>query len=397
MITMYARDSKGKIKEWNTEVKVGPSNEVYIQTMYGLVDGQLQINNDYITEGKNLGKSNETTPYDQAVFEMNSKIEDQRKKGYKTLIDLGLREPEGLNQVARLITMLDNALPKDNTDNNDNIIPMKCQKYWKDEEETIPRIKFPCIGQPKINGVRCIILWENDKVVIRSKKGLDYTVLEHIEKIFTKDMFFQVGKYGTINIVYDGELYSHGSILSDIVSAVRVRTLLTQHIEFWCFDLAIPELDNEDRNLLRLFKLDKTSKPVVCVIGDDIMNPLEAIDYAESRITSGFEGAIFRDPNALYGFGKRPQTIVKYKKYLDGEFEIIDVIPQEKRPDLALFVLNSKGGQFKCNPEGSVETRQKYLVDRKLLIGKLATIKFYEWSVNNIPFHAKMIAVRNYE
>lgn len=408
---MYARDSSGKIKVWSISVAHIPTDDdaVVITTEYGQYGGKLQKSFNTIREGKNLGKANTTTPYEQAVKEATATAEAQRRLGYKTLTDLEIHRTEwqdeetkqaiymygyGSKESSALDKILDEFLPKDNTDKDDNMIPMKCQKYWKDQKGiAVPRVHFPCFGQPKVNGVRAFISWENGKVVIRSKKGLEYTILEHIEKDFTEDDFTHAGT----KLVYDGELYIHGTILSDITSAVRTRSLATQAVRFFTFDLAIPNIGQEKRLEILTLKTPLNSQNIKLVSTVVVKDNDSAQRLTDEWIELGYEGGIFRSFHDMYGFGKRPMYITKLKRLEEMEFKIIDVIPQGKRPDLALFVCMSKGGRFETNPEGSEELRRKYLVDREKLIGKMATVQFYEWTVNNIPFHTKMIAVRDYE
>jgi DNA ligase 1 len=52
----------------------------------GLLDGNL-VPNSKECKGKNIGKSNETTPEQQAILEMNSKIADKLSEGYHTSLE----------------------------------------------------------------------------------------------------------------------------------------------------------------------------------------------------------------------------------------------------------------------------------------------------------------------
>jgi hypothetical protein len=58
--------ANGKTKVWS--IYVGEEDGVvYIRTEYGFEDGKKQIQQKNVTEGKNIGKKNETTPLDQAI------------------------------------------------------------------------------------------------------------------------------------------------------------------------------------------------------------------------------------------------------------------------------------------------------------------------------------------
>ena len=52
---------------------------------------------------------------------------------------------------------------------------------------------------------------------------------------------------------------------------------------------------------------------------------------------------------------------------------------------------------FEAVPKGDYEQRLEYIDNKHLYIGKKATIKFYERTINNLPFHGNVIGIRDYE
>ena len=65
----------GKTKMWSikvTERNTGSNIVGVIETTHGYIDGKKQVNEKIITEGKNIGKKNETTPLQQAINEARS-------------------------------------------------------------------------------------------------------------------------------------------------------------------------------------------------------------------------------------------------------------------------------------------------------------------------------------
>jgi hypothetical protein len=66
--TLLKRTSGGGTQMWRTWVeRDGDVGVLCVE--YGLVDGKKQVTREPITQGKNAGRSNATTPYDQAVAE----------------------------------------------------------------------------------------------------------------------------------------------------------------------------------------------------------------------------------------------------------------------------------------------------------------------------------------
>lgn len=80
---LYRLSSKGKLLLWCISVQKN-----VIRTIYGEVDGKLQKTSDEVTKGKNIGKSNETTPSEQALLMAQRLVASQIKKGYTEKVPL---------------------------------------------------------------------------------------------------------------------------------------------------------------------------------------------------------------------------------------------------------------------------------------------------------------------
>lgn len=409
---LYARNSNGKINSWSIIVGMQANGFALISIEEGILNGKLTHTQQDIKKGKNLGKMNATTPFEQACNEAQSRWEKKKKQGYKSLEDLAIPKEEPRGGITNSLTLedcLEIALPQNRTDANNISKPMKAQQYFKDNGEV--RIKFPCYGQPKLNGFRVMARWEKviegeglfkqeiEKVVFRSKEGLKYDILEHIETEFTKEMFFIASNNGVIlEIVYDGEMYMEGEILSEISSAVRKRNARTPYLKFYVFDIAVENMNQKERLLLLNNLLLKRLANIKLVHTIEIKNNEDAQNCTDSWIKEGYEGGIFRDKKATYQFGKRPQTMTKLKRSQDKEFKIIDVIGGDNSPELGIFIcLAENGKEFKVNPEGSHEIKKNYLINKKQLIGKRLTVRFFERTKDDLPFHAVGVAVRDYE
>lgn len=412
---LYARTSSGKINVWEVTAKEVPFVGTGISISEGELDGK-KSESWRETKPKNVGKMNATTAYEQACSEAEARWTKKKKQGYKSLEDLGIFSVDDL----------EDSLPMDRTDANGISKPMKAQPYYKVTSKTvngvviktktnIPVIKFPCLGQPKLNGFRVMARWEEittDKgtlleattegVVFRSKEGLRYTVCEHIEYEFTKEMFLNCDtqKY---DLAFDGEMYIPGEILSEISSAVKKRNPKTILLKFYTFDLAIKLIKQKERleRLKTIIDYELGSRNISNIIRVPyirIESNERAQEFTDECIKEGYEGGIFRCPNAEYQFGKRPQTMTKLKRSEDKEFPIVDVIGGENTPDLAVFVcVQEEGLQFECTPEGSEEVKREYLANKHKYIGKKLTIRFFERTKDNKPFHAVGVAVRDYE
>lgn len=370
--------------------------------------------------------------YQQALFQLNSLYEKQKKKGYKSAEELGLSDDD--NAVA-FYNKLNHVLPKYNTDANNCIKPMKCQKF------AIGKFTYPAMIQPKINGVRCIVMLEDytpttmfdnhvintdkgiKRVTMKTKEGLTYNIF-HLEQVF-KEFYTKLPQYA--NIVFDGEVYIRNEKVTSIGGAARnPQNPLHSKLCFVNFDLSIPDMNNKDRDDLRIqvwndFEAVKSSLyappvllclnaeshpmfdqfPIIVLNTDETYNDEQSLNYMQRYINCGFEGAVIRDKSAEYQFGSRPQTMMKLKKFKDAEFECYDY-KWSGNPEQGVgfsVVLMCKNDindlTFESTVVGTVEERKAILDNPP--IGKMVTIKFYERTKNGIPFHSNVIGIRDYE
>jgi hypothetical protein len=80
---LYQKTRLGKIQLWKIWVEEkGKSGSPEVWIEHGLEDGKKQMTHDVISEGVNIGKANETTPFQQATLTMERKITKQKEKGY---------------------------------------------------------------------------------------------------------------------------------------------------------------------------------------------------------------------------------------------------------------------------------------------------------------------------
>jgi len=363
-----------------------------------------------ITEGKNLGKANATSAKEQAILEATSKYNHKiEREGYIEIDNsIGLTFEEFEAYVTTKV-------PKTKFSLTGIGKPMKCQPYYKENSkgEKVITIKFPALGQPKINGFRVNAFYK-DTTVFTSKNGLYYTVLEHIEQFMNIHIYDNVElckefqhrfDWSIYDLIFDGEMYIDNTILSDISSAVRKRNANTSKLRYLIFDLAIENVTQ----IVRLEMLDfinnklpeiiLTNKAIEIVPSTPIYSDELAQTFCTACIEKGHEGAVFRDKKALYGFGKRPQTIVKLKRRESAEFIILDIIPMDKTPELGMMICQNDINfeTFKVVPEGTHAVKAEYLKNKQNYIGKPFTVEFYERTVNGIPFHTVGIAIRDYE
>lgn len=431
VIKLYKRDARGLPLVWwaNIDEMINENGIKQYRLSYhhGIMIGV--ISNTFSDPIVAKSKKNS---YQQALFQLNSLYEKQKKKGYKSADELGLSDGD---DAVTFYNKLNHVLPKYNTDANNCVKPMKCQKF------AIGKFTYPAMIQPKINGVRCIVMLEDytptemfdhhvintdkgtKRVVMKTKEGLTYNIF-HLEQVF-KEFYTKLPQYS--NIVFDGEVYIRNEKVTSIGGAARnSQNPLHSKLCFVNFDLSIPDMNNKDRDELRIkiwndFEAVRTSLyvppvlfclnaeshslfdqfPIIVLNTDKTYDDDQSLAYMQRYIDCGFEGAVIRDESAEYQFGSRPQTMMKLKKFEDAEFKCHDIRytgNPEQGVGFSVVLLcenDINDLSFESTVVGTVEERKAILENPP--IGKMVTIKFYERTKNGLPFHSNVIAIRDYE
>lgn len=357
---LFSRTKSGQIRSFKIVLRYYKKDLVVMTTKKKVEpNGKITYDKYTYTEGKNLGRANETSAWEQAQREAESIYLRLKDKGYSEQVSEEKVNPE----------------------------PMLATKW--DEK----RIKFPCMVQPKLDGVRCITYKDEEGIHLRSRRGKDLDI-PNIKKFLSEHEDL---------LPLDGELYNHGDLsFQGIISAVKKLSNKTDKINLVVYDKPVENVSNYDRQF-KLLKRDKKK------VGKN--DPIKFLDtiiafgfediyrYHAEMVKQGYEGVIIRNFDGLYEMGYRSHNLIKYKKFYDEEFPIVDIIEATGRDKgTAIFVLKAKNGElFNARPQGSKQLRASYLRDRDKLIGKPCTVKYQELSDYGIPRFPSAIAVRDYE
>lgn len=362
---LYKKTSTGKIQVW--EIKVRPAGGVdgpvaAIVTAFGYEDGAKQTTTDVIREGKNLGKKNATTPFEQALAEAKARWDLKRKKnGY-------------VADRARAL--------KGETDHVGGISPMLAKSFSNDGA----KIKFPCAVQPKLDGIRCIAVVDDGEVSLwtRTRKPIDG--LPHIRAALARA--FPAGQH-----VLDGEMYNHKlkSEFERIVSAVRGGKKDVELVEYHIYDYPSVGGGFEERcdALTDYFAHGDAGAPLVCVPTSCVDNEAELLQQFEIFRVAGYEGAMARNLAGKYAEGKRSNDLQKVKEFEDAEFRVVDV--EEGRGKLAGHVgafvcMTATGERFNAKLMGSLDALKAYWDGpRSAWAGKLLTVRYQGLTNGSVP------------
>jgi ATP-dependent DNA ligase len=357
---LFKKSTHGKINKWTVEVE-----ENKFRTISGYSDGVQTTSEWTICEGKNIGKKNETTPEQQAKAEADALYRKRKEVGY--FEDINKSDVQVFFQ------------------------PMLA-KDWNDKKS---KIKYPLFTQPKLDGIRCIV--KSDGMWSRTGKPIISAphIFESLKPLFETNP----------DLIFDGELYADkfANDFNAICSIVKktkptLQDLLDSAnvIQYHIYDL--PSCDN---TFVKRFKtLFNMNLPTCCVVvsTEQVDNENDLMAYYEDYVNMGYEGQIIRLDEKYEN--KRSGNLLKHKSFIDEEYTILDIIEGigNKTGMVGSFVFQNKEGEiFNSSPKFNWEVCKEMWDNRNELIGKEATVKYFNLTPNNIPRFPYVIAIRDYE
>jgi ATP-dependent DNA ligase len=368
---LYAKASNGKTKIWSCAVIEDNKGLVTLNVIHGYTDGKKTTDTREV-EPKNVGKLNETSRWDQGLSEAQSKENKKRDEGYLDTVD----------EVATTEIEL----------------PMLAQKYTERKH----KLSWPCYAQPKLNGVRCITKDSKNPKYI-SRKGKFFTTLDHMNSE-VKELLKFVGKG-------DGEAFHPEFNFQEVCRAIKKQRETSLELEYWVYDIADPSLTFEERKTKIKTFFDKnateiTSKKfrkygkIVEVPTIEVKNEAEFLKWHKVFTEEwGFEGTILRNKEGKYLLKHRSNDLLKYKDFLDDEFEIVGG-KEATGNDSGTVVFRCKtksGKEFEVRPKGSRELRREWMKDIDNLIGKELTVRYQNLSEDGVPIFPVGLGIRDYE
>ena len=362
--TIYKKTKTGATQEWSIEVE---GNKY--RTHSGQVGGVISTNEWTVCFGKNVGRANATTDDEQALAEAVAKRTKKLESGYF----------EDIN----------------NINEQQYFEPMLASK-WEDSKD---KIQYPIYSQPKLDGIRCIVTKDG----MFSRNGKPIISAPHIFNSLKP--LFETNP----QLIFDGELYADkfANDFNKIVSLVK-RTKPTdedlaeskKNIQYWIYDL--PNVDDtfemRSQALYDLFmEWSYFNSHCINVDTDVCRSEKEVMELYEGYVEKGYEGQILR-LNGLYE-NKRSKFLLKHKSFQDSEFPILDICEGEgnKTGQVGYMVFEIEGKRFKSNVKCSWEEGAEILKSKSKLIGKSATIQYFNLTPDGIPRFPYVININREE
>lgn len=338
---LYKKDSKGKIRVW----EIYTLGDTIIQ-LSGLLDGKLVTNSKKCTS-KNVGRSNETSPENQAILEMQSGINSKLDEGYFYTIE--------------------------EAKNEEVILPMLAKNY-NDEKHKIDWEN--CYVQPKLDGQRVLAIKKNGKVKLLSRDGKEITTLKHIIE--------QLENSNIPDNIYDGEAYNIelGSF-QEQMKAIKTINENTCKVNYNIYDIVINKPFSERLNILKRNQINMNNLKLLET--NIIVSEKELNQYHKKFLSQGYEGSIIRHGNKPYEVDKRSDSLLKYKSFQDIAAIIIDILPSEADPKKGVPVLRYNNVTFEAGTAFSHADREDLLTNKEKYINKIGEIRFFEYTDSGKP------------
>ncbi len=265
--------------------------------------------------------------------------------------------------------------------------------------------------QPKLDGMRCIA--QREGLTSRNGKPINSAPHVHdaIRKRFTSDLTF----------VVDGELYAHklSSNFEKVISLAKksqptLEDLMesAEILQYHVYDL--PKVADakgdiiapclatfaERLNQMR-FLFSAANLPIVLVETIEVKHLSEVAEHFARWRAEGYEGAMIR-LNRGYE-QKRSKNLLKFKEFMDAEFEILSVnegVGNRSGMAGSLTLKMPDGRTFDSGIRGNTDFFKRILAERNLscsLVGRQATITFQNYTSEGKPRFPIFLRVRESE
>jgi len=237
------------------------------------------------------------------------------------------------------------------------------------------------IVEPKLDGIRCFAIVENNKAMLFARSG---KLITNFDSTIGKELL-KLGEG-----CYDGELMGK-DFIALMRQAYRKDDADVNDTYFALFDYVpleewksgIPEMTCYDRNEYLLDKLTESTADL------SILQPVERMfvepSYDEIKelhdeyVSQGYEGAMIKDPTAPYKFG-RGYEVMKMKVFHDVDLPIKAVLEGSGKHTgkLGSVVVCFNGVDVQVGSGLTDSLREDIWKDKTSFIGRVIEVRYQE-------------------
>jgi DNA ligase-1 len=347
---LYKRTKTGAVQVWSVEVE-----ENKFRTVEGQLNGKMTTSEWTTCVGKNIGKTNETSPEQQAILEAKAKEVKKLESGY--VVDINTID----TAKAELIS------------------PMLAEKF---EKNYVTGQEAMYYSQPKLDGMRM----ETTVNGTFSRNGKPVVSVPHLDLELSK--FFE--EFGE-EIVVDGEIYNHElkADFNKLISYAK-KTKPTaddlvnseKYLQYHIYDMQFkdkPNISFDERFLLLSNFFDNNNFKYLKLVETIIVNDDAHLDELYTKyLEEGYEGQMVRLVMSKYE-NNRTKSLLKRKEFIDEEFIITDISEGTgNRSGMMgrIHLVDKDGIHFESGCRGNHDYYKELLINKHLYINKTATCRY---------------------
>ena len=253
------------------------------------------------------------------------------------------------------------------------------------------------LASRKLDGVRCIIRKEGDKVTAYSRQGNEFTTLQKV----LDDVKLMPGDF-----VLDGEIClmdeNGNEDFQGIMKQIKRKDHTIANPKYIIFDyLSLKEFDTKEGDIKLSERIEELKGEIyhdgyydTLSILDQVVidNEQQLSDMITDADVNGYEGVMLRK-NVGYE-GKRSKNLLKCKKFFDAEYEVLDVDfdihriirdgKEVKERMLSQVWIEHKGYRVAVGSGWNQAQRLWYAGNymNESIVGKTITVQYFEETKN---------------
>jgi DNA ligase-1 len=250
----------------------------------------------------------------------------------------------------------------------------------------------------KIDGARCIAVVDNNgDSAFYSRTGKSFETLDVVAD--------GIKALGISNVVFDGELCllddNGNEDFQGVMKQLKKKDHTIPNPSFKIFDMIShnefysKKGETNKPYSIRYANLNEVMKNNSCFClsvleQQQIKNDDDFNEWSSKATQNSWEGLIIR-ADAPYK-GKRSKDLLKYKSFYDDEYTVVDVEfgpfryvkngAECEETMLSCVMINHKGYVVRVGSGFSIEQRQEFYQNPKKILGKIATVQFFEETKN---------------
>jgi DNA ligase-1 len=247
------------------------------------------------------------------------------------------------------------------------------------------KLVYPAYIQPKLDGYRAC--YNSKTKYCNSRQGKEFDIVRKT------DLYKELVNI-TENIILDVELYIHNGVFEHL-GMLRKKKLSNDdiqklnEIEYHVYDIIDSEKTYEQRYNFLLDFFSKNNFIKIKLVNTKMIHSeselkIEHVEFVKNN----YEGSIVRNKDGMYRCKARSSDLLKYKDFIDDEFEIVDFTFEKdnNNNNLIVWICKTKNSLiFNVRPKGTREERGELYSKASDFIGKKLYVKFFELTEAGIP------------